>query len=428
MLSRHKRSTTIPVQNPIIQAEAVAKRFCLKHRFAARLGLRTLAHEVVFFRRPKPSKPLHPREFWALKDISFAIRQGEALAIVGQNGCGKTTLSRVLAGIYKPDAGKVQVNGRVTALFAKGAGFANSLSGYENIFVNMALLGARESEIRRKLDAVIAFADLPAGALDAPVRTYSSGMRARLGFACGVHVENELMIVDEALAVGDLQFRQKCYQRLGELRRQGMSFVVVSHNLKGLMQICDRALYMREGRVVADGPATQVIEKYRTDSEMELQQGALPISASQAFSEHARIRAIYFEDVKGTRLQEVESGKPAGIVLEIETKERVEALNVVIIVKDEQGELGNVVLLDSALAGQTWDLPANSRAEVRAFLPEVRLTSGDYVLKTFLAAGSHHNMIDAIERFPMRVRGIPTEALFQQSATVLAVKTRGATL
>jgi homopolymeric O-antigen transport system ATP-binding protein len=201
------------------------------------------------------------REFWALQDLSFDVKPGEAFGIIGHNGAGKSTALKILSRIMKPTRGNIRVNGRLTALIEVTAGFHQDFTGRENIFLHGAILGMSKREIRAKLDQIVAFSGLEEF-IDTPVKRYSSGMYARLGFSVAAHVNPDVMIVDEVLSVGDYVFQQKCVQRMKEVIRSGSAVVFVSHNLKNITEFCDSCLLLERGRMVKMGPAQDVIATY----------------------------------------------------------------------------------------------------------------------------------------------------------------------
>ncbi|HZT56747.1 MAG TPA: ABC transporter ATP-binding protein, partial [Burkholderiaceae bacterium] len=207
---------------------------------------------------------LRPSEFWAVRDVSFALHRGRSLGIVGQNGSGKTTLLRMVAGVLRPTLGSVRADGAIAPMLALGAGFKPVLSGRENVFLNLALLGVGERAARARFDAILDFAELH-DAIDAPLGTYSSGMQARLGFACAVHTEPSILIVDEVLAVGDARFRMKCRNRINELRRAGTALLLVSHSPILVEALCDEALLLRGGRMAQLGPPREVLKAYEDE-------------------------------------------------------------------------------------------------------------------------------------------------------------------
>ncbi|MCO6437533.1 MAG: ABC transporter ATP-binding protein [Phycisphaerae bacterium] len=201
------------------------------------------------------------REFWAVRDVSFEAISGEALGLIGPNGAGKSTMLKLLAGILSPDGGTIDVRGRLAALIEVGAGFHGDLTGRENIFLNGAILGMSRREIRSKLDAIVAFAGLERF-LDTPVKRYSSGMYARLGFSIAAHVDPDVLLVDEVLSVGDAVFRLRCMERIRELIERGVSVIFVTHNLDQMQAVCCRAIVLESGRAVFEGPARDAVGAY----------------------------------------------------------------------------------------------------------------------------------------------------------------------
>ncbi len=199
--------------------------------------------------------------FWALRDVSFEIQRGQALGIVGPNGAGKTTLIRLLSGITAPSAGEIEIVGRLASLVEVGAGFQPDLTGRENIFLNGAIMGMGHREITKKLPGIIEFAGI-GDALDAPVKQYSSGMFVRLGFAIAAHLDADILLLDEVLAVGDIAFQARCFERIEELRHAGKTILLVSHDLAAMERVCERALLLNQGVMVTEGDAHEVIEVF----------------------------------------------------------------------------------------------------------------------------------------------------------------------
>lgn len=201
-------------------------------------------------------------DFWALKNVSLDIRQGETFGLIGDNGSGKSTLLKCLAKILYPDEGQIKMNGRVAALLEVGSGFHPELSGRENVFLNGSILGMSRKEIQRKFDEIVDFSGV-AEFIDQPVKNYSSGMYVRLGFSVAIHVDPEILLVDEVLAVGDEAFQAKCFEKFTEFRKDGKTVVVVSHALGSLVEMCDRVAWLNKGTLESvDNPA-RVIESYR---------------------------------------------------------------------------------------------------------------------------------------------------------------------
>ena len=201
------------------------------------------------------------KKFTVLKDITFSIYEGEFFGIIGKNGVGKSTLLALMAGVLKPDEGKIEVKKKVYMLLELGAGFHPDLTGRENIILNGVLLGMTKKEVLKKMDEIVAFAELE-NFIDQPVRTYSSGMLARLGFSVVAHLEPEILLIDEVLAVGDVQFQKKCLKKILEFREKGVTIVFVSHNVKDVSELCDRAIWLHNNQIQAIGPAHEVVSAY----------------------------------------------------------------------------------------------------------------------------------------------------------------------
>ncbi len=255
------------MSDTVIRVEHVSKKFCKTLKRSMLYGLRDIG--VNLLGRPSDPARLRPQEFWALDDVSFEVKAGETLGLIGPNGSGKTTLLKMLNGIFWPDKGRIAVTGRVGALIAVGAGFHQMLTGRENIYVNAAILGMSKKEVDKKFDAIVDFADI-GDFLDSPVKHYSSGMFVRLGFAVAVHCEPDVLLVDEVLAVGDTGFQAKCLDKISEIKRNGASIVLVSHNMHSISVISDAVVLIRSGKAhffrdVGEGVAeyNRIFEKRR---------------------------------------------------------------------------------------------------------------------------------------------------------------------
>src|SRR6185503_16162252 len=241
---------------PIIRAENLSKRYrigggytSLRDAFAATVR--------APLRRLSSGKKGAESIVWALKDVSFEIAPGEVVGIIGRNGAGKSTLLKILSRITKPTAGWVSLNGRVGSLLEVGTGFHSELTGRENIYLNGAILGMSKREIDSKFDEIVAFAETEQF-LDTPVKHYSSGMTVRLAFAVAAHLEPEIMIIDEVLAVGDVAFQKKCLGKMDEVARAGRTVLFVSHDLNAVNSLCERALLLHEGKIAISGPTADV--------------------------------------------------------------------------------------------------------------------------------------------------------------------------
>ena len=211
--------------------------------------------------RPDRERALAPEEFWVLNDISFDLRKGETLGIIGHNGAGKSTMLKHLSGIMEPTRGSIEVNGRLSALIEVGAGFHPDLTGRENVLLNGVILGMSRAEIKRKYEEIVEFAGI-AEFIDTPVKRYSSGMFARLGFSVAAHLEPDILVIDEVLSVGDFAFQRKGIEKMRAIAKSGATVIFVSHNLQAVAEFCQRGILLEKGRVVADGPTDQVIRRY----------------------------------------------------------------------------------------------------------------------------------------------------------------------
>jgi ABC-type polysaccharide/polyol phosphate transport system ATPase subunit len=206
------------------------------------------------------------RDFWALKDVSFEVGQGESVGFIGRNGAGKSTILKLLAGVTKASSGQVKITGRVAALIEVGAGFHPELTGRENVFLNASILGMKKTEIEKQFDSIVSFAELE-DFIDTPVKHYSSGMYVRLGFAIAAHTEPDIFLIDEVLAVGDASFQKKCTDTLAAHKAAGKTMILVSHDLEKIAEVCDRCIYLRNGQIEVDGKVEEAIAKYRRSSE-----------------------------------------------------------------------------------------------------------------------------------------------------------------
>ena len=248
------------MSEPLIRVIGVKKKFCRSLKRSLWYGLRDLGSELAG--SSKYHEKLRTDEFWAVREVSFSVERGEALGLIGHNGAGKTTLLRMLNGLIKPDAGRIEIRGRMQALIALGAGFNPVLTGRENVYVNAAVLGIRKAEIDQRFDEIVEFSGL-SEFIDMPVQSYSSGMVVRLGFSVAAHLEPDILLVDEVLAVGDLAFRTKCQLRIQELKKAGVAIIFVSHNLHAVNHVCTRAIALEKGQMLYDGEVERAIDVYR---------------------------------------------------------------------------------------------------------------------------------------------------------------------
>lgn len=250
---------------PAITTESLGKRYWIGSQRSSKDGLRHSVESALrapfAWLRSRKSHDGRPKEFWALRDLSFQINQGEVVGIIGSNGAGKSTLLKLLSRITVPTTGRIRIDGRVASLLEVGTGFHQELTGRENIFLNGAILGMTRAEIIRKFDEIVAFSEIEKF-LDTPVKRYSSGMYVRLAFAVAAHLEPEILIVDEVLAVGDVAFQRKCLGKMGSFAQSGKTVLFVSHNMEALRTLCQRGLWLKNGRLERDGPADEIVTAY----------------------------------------------------------------------------------------------------------------------------------------------------------------------
>lgn len=248
------------MSDTLIKVEGVSKKYCRDLKKSLWYGMQDLGNELLG-RRHGGNGELRPEEFWAIKDVSFELKRGECIGLIGRNGAGKTTLLRMLNGLIKSDTGRIEMYGKVGALIALGAGFNPILTGRENIYVNAAVLGLTKRETANKLDEIIDFAGI-GEFIDSPVQNYSSGMSVRLGFAVATALKPEILLLDEVLAVGDMAFQAKCFQRINAIREMGGSILLVTHAVEQAAHFCNRSLLLEGGNIIALGDTVDVLARY----------------------------------------------------------------------------------------------------------------------------------------------------------------------
>jgi lipopolysaccharide transport system ATP-binding protein len=263
----------------VIRFENVSKKFTLHHRRP-----RSFQEMVVrLFQDPADeqvvTEPQKEEEFWALRDVSFTVEEGETVGLIGPNGAGKSTALKLISRIIEPTSGSIEVNGKIGALLELGAGFHPELSGRENIYLNGSILGLSRAELRAKEDEIISFAELERF-IDMPVKHYSSGMRVRLGFSVAVHMEPEVLLIDEVLAVGDQNFQHKCLDYIMGMKRQGVTICFVSHGLSSVRRLCSRAVWLDDGAVQAVGDVDDVVSAYLRHSAEEEEKASAKAKAT----------------------------------------------------------------------------------------------------------------------------------------------------
>jgi lipopolysaccharide transport system ATP-binding protein len=344
----------------VITAEGLSKRYLVAHNAGSQghrryLALRdVIGREIHNFTR-KGLDMLRGRqvvpgneieEFWALKDVSFEVKQGEVIGIIGRNGAGKSTLLKILSRITEPTEGRVAIKGRVASLLEVGTGFHPELTGRENVYLNGAILGMTRAEIQRKFDEIVAFAEVEKF-LDTPVKRYSSGMYVRLAFAVAAHLEPEVLIVDEVLAVGDAEFQRKCMGKMDEVsRREGRTVLFVSHNLAAVRSLCTRAIMLRDGRLAKAGEPADVVQAYL---EMGVVQARIPLVDREDRTGNGTARFHSITIVNAEENKAISTGCRIRFVIEYDSPTPLRNAKFLIGIYDLQGT--GIFLLDSVSYG-----------------------------------------------------------------------------
>src|SRR5882724_5600127 len=264
MLPNSKIATQPPPQSatdaPLVSVRNLSKKYCKTLRRSLWYGVKDMMSELLVF-RSRQTQVLRPDEFWALQDISFELRRGESLAIIGANGAGKSTLLKLIYGLIRPDAGEIHIRGNLGAMIELSAGFDQVLTGRENIYIRAALLGMSKEQVEPIIEAMIDFAGLR-DFIDTPVQFYSTGMVSRLAYSIASHLSSDLLVVDEVLAVGDITFQRKCVNNMLQYLSRGGSLILVSHSHSQIHSLCKRGIVLENGRVVFEGSSIEALDRY----------------------------------------------------------------------------------------------------------------------------------------------------------------------
>jgi ABC-type polysaccharide/polyol phosphate transport system ATPase subunit len=316
-------------------------------------------------------------DFWAVRDVSFEVDRGEALGIIGHNGAGKSTVLKLLSNITTPTSGEIIINGRLAALIEVGSGFHPELTGRENIYLNGSILGMSRREITEKLDDIVEFAGVRQF-IDTPVKRFSSGMYVRLGFSIAAHLNPDILLLDEVLAVGDASFQQKCIQRISELKRSGRTIVFISHDLGAVERLCDRVLLMKRGEVITSGPARQVVAAYQSDATLSSESVEVH---KKGETKEVEIRALSFRDTAGLTRPTFNTSEPLVTRIEFDVREHVEdvVFGVLLFTSDGQEQCE----LTTELSGVTINL-VTGRGIVEFKTEELGLLPGVYFTSVFV--------------------------------------------
>ncbi|HET6419160.1 MAG TPA: ABC transporter ATP-binding protein [Geobacteraceae bacterium] len=379
------------MNNIAIRAEEISKQYDLA---SAKYRHDTLRDQLMdslksVFRRDRNLRA--GEKFWALKDVSFEIEQGEILGIIGQNGAGKSTLLKILSRITEPTLGRGEVFGRVGSLLEVGTGFHPELTGRENIYLNGAIIGMRREEIRRCFDAIVDFAEIEKF-IDLPVKRYSSGMYVRLAFAVSAHLKPEILLVDEVLSVGDLQFQRKCMVHAEELRKSGTTILFVSHNMFSIKAICNRVIVLSKGRVRFDGSPADAIELYESDCKVnELEWGRQTIGADSS-QWPVYVKDIETYDESGQPRNLFDYGERIRISLKFEVRRPVRNPNFLVsFIRSDEIPCCN---FNTAMDGFTIPLLSDDGV-IELLTPPIKLVSESYKIYILIRDESFESLYSA---------------------------------
>jgi ABC-type polysaccharide/polyol phosphate transport system ATPase subunit len=338
-------------------------------------------------------------DFWALQDVSFSVGDGELVGIIGRNGAGKTTLLRILARITAPTAGVARVRGRLSALLDVGTGFHDELTGRENVFLSGAILGMSRNDVRARFDQITDFSGVERF-LDTPLKRYSAGMRLRLAFAVAAHLEPDVLVIDEALAVGDAEFQRRCIGRMEDLQRSGRTVVFVSHELGAIGRLCDRTLWLDQGRVAFDGPTHETLQRY-FDAVGRIDAGRVELEIDPHLP--VALTSVWITAEDGAPITEPTRHAGVALRLRVQLRERIPGLDVGFYIANSTGLR---VLEDTLRVADPASGLGSSpgEAEVAVTLPGV-LRADDYLVGVYLYAGHDYYVVEE----PLRFRVSPAQ-------------------
>ncbi|OJV59757.1 MAG: ABC transporter ATP-binding protein [Cellulomonas sp. 73-145] len=384
------------MSTPVIDISDVSKRFVIRKE-------KSLKERLVNFGRSN----LHKDDFWALRDVNVTIGSGTTVGLIGPNGSGKSTLLKLIGGIIQPNTGSVQLRGRLAALLELGAGFHPDLTGRENVYLNAAILGISRAQTDRYFDAIVDFSGIEPF-IDTQVKFYSSGMYVRLAFSVAVHVDPDILLVDEVLAVGDEPFQRKCMERIRGFQHEGRTIVLVTHSLDQVAELCDRALVLERGRVVADGEPQQALRVLRADfestrqNEIERAQARATATAAGALPAGRIGWAAVVDDRTGEQVTEVRTGDSIRVRVQVEPEGSLSDWVLGVGLQTAMGTTvfgTNTQLLDV----ETPRLDGPAMFDFR--LPDINLGEGLYTVRADLVGRDGHEIHRVLEATSLQVQG-----------------------
>jgi lipopolysaccharide transport system ATP-binding protein len=404
-----------------VKATGLGKRYRLgvrrdEHETLASIPMRVLTAPLRNYRRQRGLVEFNAREgedtIWALEGVSFVLDEGEVLGVVGRNGAGKSTLLKILSRTIRPTEGEAQLRGRTASLLEVGTGFHGDLTGRENVFLNGAILGMRRYEIERRFDDIVSFAGIEKF-IDTPVKRYSSGMYLRLAFAVAAHLDSDILIADEVLAVGDAEFQRRCLNKMQDVASSGRTVIFVSHNIAAVANLCTRAIWLDSGHVREDGSVDTVLSAYLAS----IRQGtdtSLRERTDRSGDGRARLVSLSFFGGEGLPRASVLSGEPIEMRLGYELVERPKrSLHASIGLTSVLGD--RIGLMSSLYTGEPFDeLPW--QGEFRCVIPRLNLNTGEYVCRAAIVMDGHKSdsiidaavlAVEAVEYYPTRMHPPP---------------------
>lgn len=374
-----------------VRIEGVGKRYKIGALHPGYATLREMLGDALAapFRRLRGDDSRRSETIWALRDVNLEVRRGDLVGVIGHNGAGKSTLLKILSRITRPSAGSVEIRGRVGSLLEVGTGFHPDLTGRENIYLNGAILGMRRVEIRKKFDEIVAFSELEKF-VETPVKFYSSGMYVRLAFSVAAHLEPEILIMDEVLAVGDAAFQQKCLDKMRDIRLQGRTIFFVSHDLSAVTRLCKRVVLLEAGRVTAEGQPQEVVNRYLNSSWKAGAERAWGEGVDAPGNDAVRLRRVRVRNESGETASAFDVRRPVHVEVTYDVHEEGHVLVPVVELYNEEG----------ALVFSTHDAGGEWRRRAR---PRGRYTSTVRIPGNLLAEGSLIAHVSVMSHFPSTI-------------------------
>jgi lipopolysaccharide transport system ATP-binding protein len=373
--------------DPAIIVENLSKRYVIGHRRSKDDGIRHVFEDAIraplaWIRSRRTRPKIGNTEFWALKDVSFQVKQGEVVGVIGNNGAGKSTLLKILSRITMPTKGRIRINGRIASLLEVGTGFHQELTGRENIFLNGAILGMTRVEIIRKFDEIVAFSEIEEF-LDTPVKRYSSGMYVRLAFAVAAHLEPEILIVDEVLAVGDAAFQKKCLGKMGSFSQSGRTVLFVSHNMDAVRSLCQRAIWMKDGKLHEDGGVDDIINSYFNSTPSN-------VSFSNTNKDYGlSIQKVLLKNTRGEETGQFRPGEDLVVEITYDAQKRIDRPTITMGI---QGIKGTCFTANMLLDGHSPEY-VEGKGRISCTFRAIPLLPQNYIVRMAVRAKNVHDLI-----------------------------------